>query len=204
MPVARRCATLIVGVTAVWSLSLAPGTGRHASAAAETVLRVGGEGAPPLTLRDADLAHLPRTVVRVHEHAGTVATYAGALVRDILALAGVPQGEPLRGDRLALYVVVEAADGYRVVFALPELDAAVTDRVVLLADRRDEQPLPAAEGPLRLIIPTEQRHAGTPAGCGRWSCSPSAALHRGREEGCRWARWYAIRKAWTWRRSPRG
>jgi DMSO/TMAO reductase YedYZ molybdopterin-dependent catalytic subunit len=120
---------------------------------------VGGEGVRPLTLRDADLAHLPRTVVRVHEHAGTGGTYAGVLLRDILALAGVPLGEQLRGGRLALYVVVEAADGYRVVFALPELDAAFTDRVVLLADRRDGQPLPAAEGPLRLVIPAEQRHA---------------------------------------------
>jgi DMSO/TMAO reductase YedYZ molybdopterin-dependent catalytic subunit len=160
MRAAKRCATLIVWVTAVWSLSLAPGTGRHASiAAAEAVLRVGGEGARPLTLHDADFAHLPRTVVRVHEPAGTVATYAGVLLRDILALAGVPLGEQLRGDRLALYVVVEAADGYRVVFALPDLDAAFADRVVLLADRRDEQPLPAAEGPLRLVIPVETRHA---------------------------------------------
>jgi hypothetical protein len=123
------------------------------------VLRVGGEGARPLTLHDADFAHLPRTVVRVHEPAGTVATYAGVLLRDILASAGVPLGEQLRGDRLALYVVVEAADGYRVVFALPELDAAFTDRVVLLADRRDEPPLPAAEGLLRLVVPAEQRRA---------------------------------------------
>jgi hypothetical protein len=98
-------------------------------------------------------------VVRVDEHAGAAATYAGVLLRDVMALAGVPLGEQLRGDRLALYVVVEAADGYRVVFALPDLDAAFADRVVLLADRRDEQPLPAAEGPLRLVIPVETRHA---------------------------------------------
>jgi hypothetical protein len=97
--------------------------------------------------------------VQVHEHAGMVAIYACVLLRDIVALAGVPLGEQLRGDRLALYVVVEAADGYRVVFALPELDAAFTNRVVLLADRRDEQPLHTAEGPLRLVIPAEKRHA---------------------------------------------
>jgi hypothetical protein len=105
------------------------------------------------------LAQLPRAMVQVHNHAGTVATYAGVLLRDVVALAGVPLGDQLRGDRLALYIVVEAADGYRVVFALPELDAAFTDRVVLLADRRDEQPLSAAEGPLRLSIPEEKRHA---------------------------------------------
>ena len=77
------------------------------------------------------------------------------LICDCLRLVGVPLGEQLRGDRLAMYVVVEASDKYRVLFALPELDAAFTDRVVLLADRRDEQPLPAAEGPLCLVIPDE-------------------------------------------------
>jgi hypothetical protein len=58
-----------------------------------------------------------------------------------------------------MYVVVEALDKYRVIFALPELDAAFTDRGVLLADRRDNQPLPTVEGPLRLVIPDEKRHA---------------------------------------------
>ena len=86
-------------------------------ASAETVLRVEGESARPLTLRDADFAQLPRTSVQVHDHAGTSVTYAGVLLRDIMVLAGVPLGEQLRGDRLALYLVVEAADGYRL--ALP-------------------------------------------------------------------------------------
>jgi hypothetical protein len=106
-----------------------------------------------------EFAQLPRTAVQVRDRDGTVATYAGVLRRDVLALAGVPLGEQLRGDRLAMYVVVEAADGYRVVFALAELDTAFTDRVVLVADRRDDQPLAPTEGPLRLVIPGEKRHA---------------------------------------------
>ena len=32
------------------------------------------------------------------------------------------------------------SDGYRAVFALPELDPAFTDAIVLLADRRDGPP----------------------------------------------------------------
>ena len=60
---------------------------------------------------------------------------------------------------MALYLLVEAADGYRVVFALPELDPAFTERVVLLADHRDGQPLTPAEGPLRLVVPDEKRQA---------------------------------------------
>ena len=160
MQLTQRCAMLFLWVTAVCSLSCGPGPCWHAGvAAAETVLRVEGESARPLTLRDADFAHLPRTSVQVHEHTGTAVTYAGVLLRDIVAAAGGPLGDQLRGDRLALYLVVEAADGYRVVFALPELDAAFTDRMVLVADRRDEQPLSATEGPLRLIIPDDKRHA---------------------------------------------
>ena len=159
MHLTKRCVALFLWVT-VLTLSIGLGLCWHAGiASAETVLRVEGESARPLTLRDADFAHLPRTSVQVHDHAGTAVTYAGVLLRDIMALAGVPLGDQLRGDRLALYLVVEAADGYRVVFALPELDAAFTDRVVLVADRRDEQPLSATEGPLRLIIPDDKRHA---------------------------------------------
>jgi hypothetical protein len=60
---------------------------------------------------------------------------------------------------MALYLLVEAADGYRVVFAFPELDPAFTERVVLLADQRDGQPLATAEGPLRLVVPDEKRQA---------------------------------------------
>ena len=60
---------------------------------------------------------------------------------------------------MALYLLVEAADGYRVVFALPELDPAFTERMVLLADHRDGQPLTTTEGPLRLVVPDDKRHA---------------------------------------------
>jgi hypothetical protein len=74
-------------------------------------------------------------------------------------LAGVPLGKDLRGERMLTYLVVEAADGYRVVFALPEIAPAFTDRTILLVDRRDEQPLSPREGPLRVIVPGEKRQA---------------------------------------------
>ena len=40
-------------------------------------------------------------------------------------------GEGLRGVAPANDLVVEAAGGYRAVFALPEIDAATSDRVIL-------------------------------------------------------------------------
>ena len=60
---------------------------------------------------------------------------------------------------MALYLLVDAADDYRVVFALPEVDPAFTERMVLLADHRDGQPLAVVEGPLRLVAPDEKRPA---------------------------------------------
>jgi hypothetical protein len=68
-------------------------------------------------------------------------------------------GQATRGAALANYVLVEAADGYRIVFALPEVDPSFTDAVLLVADRRDGKPLDKDEGNLRLIVPHEKRHA---------------------------------------------
>jgi hypothetical protein len=45
------------------------------------------------------------------------------------------------------------------VFALPELDDAFTDRIVLLADRKDGKGLTEREGPFRIIVPHEKRPA---------------------------------------------
>lgn len=83
------------------------------------------------------------------------------MLTEILKPAGVKFGEALRGWDLALFLVVEAADHYRAVFGLPELGHAFTDRVVLLADRRDGKPLATNEGPLHLIVPDEKRQART-------------------------------------------
>jgi hypothetical protein len=68
-------------------------------------------------------------------------------------------GEKLRGSQLSKFLLVQAADGYRALFALPELDPAFTDAVVPLADRRDGQPLAPSEGPLRLVVANEKRQA---------------------------------------------
>jgi hypothetical protein len=55
--------------------------------------------------------------------------------------------------------VVEASDGYRAVYALPELDPAYTDKVIMLVDKRDGKALDAKEGSLRLVVPDEKMHA---------------------------------------------
>ncbi|HEV7684080.1 MAG TPA: molybdopterin-dependent oxidoreductase [Pyrinomonadaceae bacterium] len=123
------------------------------------VLRVAGEVARPLELTSADLAKLPRQTVKAKDHDGKVVTFEGIALVEILRLAGVEFGEKLRGKSLALFLVVEAADEYRAVYALPELDPAYNDQIIILADRRDGNALSDTEGPWRIIVPQEKRQA---------------------------------------------
>jgi hypothetical protein len=106
----------------------------------------------------ADIAALPHTTVKVNDHDGPV-TFSGVPLATILQKAGVTFGESLRGKRLASCLLVEAADNYRVVIALPELDPGFTDKQILLVDQRDGKPLGDKEGPFRIIIPDEKRMA---------------------------------------------
>jgi len=126
---------------------------------APVLLKVAGEGVKPLEFTAARLGELPRTSVTAKGHDGRESRYEGVALIEILRLAGAPNGESLRGKVMALYLVVEAADGYRAVFALPELDPRFTDQKIVLADRRDGQPLSEKEGPLQVIVPAEKRHS---------------------------------------------
>jgi DMSO/TMAO reductase YedYZ molybdopterin-dependent catalytic subunit len=153
------------GATLLWVLCLLayPGYGRAqepiASPSTAIVLRVDGLVEKPLSLSAEDLARMPRQTVEAEEHEGKLARFAGVTLTEVLKAAGTPLGDRLRGPQLSKFLLVEAADGYRAVFALPELDSAFTDAVVLLADRRDGLPLAAGEGPVRLVVTHEKRQA---------------------------------------------
>jgi hypothetical protein len=112
-----------------------------------------------ITVSAATLAGLPRVKVEAKEHDGKAATYEGVLLGSILEHAGVPRGEKLRGKALRAVVVITASDGYEVVFTLADTDPAFTDRVILLADKKDGKPLPEHEGPFRIVAPAEKRPA---------------------------------------------
>lgn len=133
-----------------------------ASPRATATVRLSAQG--DTTLTAADLARLPRAQIRVagSPHAGDTAhaevLYEGVAVSDLLALVNAPLGSALRGRAVGSYVLVEAADGYRVVFSLEEADARASTPRLLLADRRNGQPLSPDEGPLRVIAP-DARHS---------------------------------------------
>jgi hypothetical protein len=81
------------------------------------------------------------------------------LLEDLLQKAGVTHGEQLRGSSMAMYVVAEAEDGYRVVFSLAELDSGILESEVIVADTMDGAPLGDKQGPFRLVAPHEKRPA---------------------------------------------
>lgn len=103
-------------------------------------------------------ARLPRISVKVPTEGGET-SYEGVTMPELLKLVKAPLGKELRGKMLAKYVLIEAADDYRVVFSLPEVDPESTTQVVIVADRRDGKPLDAKEGPYRVIVPAEKKHA---------------------------------------------
>jgi DMSO/TMAO reductase YedYZ molybdopterin-dependent catalytic subunit len=109
-------------------------------------------------LTAAELAALPRHTVKAGAH-GVAGEFSGVSLTDLLHLVGAPSGDALRGKELADYVVVDARDGYRVVFALADFDSGYTDRIALLADRVDGKAIDSTTGPLRLVVPDEKRPA---------------------------------------------
>ena len=125
----------------------------------DIILTVKGHVTRDLALSRADLSHFPRANIRAKDEVGRESLFECVLLVEILRTAGVKFGKELRGKSLAEYLLVETEDGYRVVFALPELDPTFRDTEILLADRRDGKPLEGSDGRLRLIIPHEKRYA---------------------------------------------
>src|SRR5277367_5626489 len=116
------------------------------------------ESGKQVVLARSDIEALPHTKVTTGA-SDTPATFEGVALEAVLEKAGVAFGDTMKGKRLASYLLVEAADGYRVVFALPELDPAFSDKQVVLAFLKDGKPLDDKEGPYRIVIPDEKRMA---------------------------------------------
>jgi len=111
----------------------------------------------------SELHKLPRVEARTTDphDPGKEIIYSGNPLVQVLKAAGLQLDSGMAGIRetVTMTVLVEGTDGYRAAFSLAELDPELIDRVVLLADTKDGQPLPAREGPFRIIVPGEKRPA---------------------------------------------
>ncbi len=123
-------------------------------------LVVQGVDGKSVTLSASDLSKLPQQTVRIIDH-GAPATFEGVLLADVLAKVAMPTGEKFHSTAASYYLLVEARDGYRAVYAWAELDSAFMDKSVYVATKRDGKPLSDKDGPFQLVAPGEKR-------AGRW------------------------------------
>jgi len=138
----------------------------------EKVIKVTGDIITPLTITKQDLQAYKQTTVNRKDKEGKNHIYTGVLLNDILQNAGATLGENLKGINLTKYVLAEAVDGYKALFALTELDKAFTGRSIIITTNVDGKPLPANEGPFRIIVQDEKK----PARCVRQLISLKVVL----------------------------
>jgi hypothetical protein len=138
-------------------LFLACLAGPVASAQAQSFTVTGTDG-HATTISAAQMAGATHVSVNVDDH-GTPAKFEGVPLSVVLTMAGIQLGDSLRGARMAEVLLVSASDGYKVAFALSEVDPAFAVREIILADKRDGKPLDAREGPFRVIAPGDKRPA---------------------------------------------
>lgn len=125
----------------------------------EAVVKVEGEVLKPLSLTVSDLAKMKHVDVSMKNREGVLQQYSGVPIFEILQQAGVTLGKELKGENLTKYMLVRSSDGYEVVFSLAELDPSFTNRIIILADKKDGQPLADGVGPFRLVVPDENKPA---------------------------------------------
>ncbi len=121
---------------------------------------VEGEVLRPLKLTEEDLAmSFDEIILKTKGMDSQELTFKGVLLAAILDSAGVTLGRDLRGENLVKYILVSAADGYEVIFSLPEIDPEFTDESVILAYQVNGKPLAPGEGPFRIIASGDKRAA---------------------------------------------
>lgn len=114
-------------------------------------------GPQTATLSVADFHNLPHTTVKMaKEHTKEEESYSGVPLATLLEKVGLPQADRLHGKVLANYLVVEAADHYRVVLSLAEVTPGFHPGEVILADSLDGKPIDK-DGPFKLVV-SEDKH----------------------------------------------
>ncbi len=112
------------------------------------------------TVSATELQALPQVeVVDSTAAAGRLLFRGGPTVRSVVSLIGAPEGRALRGPSMTIVVVAEASDGYKVAYALAELDDQFGARTAIVALTENGKPLSAQFGPLRIAVPGEAHRA---------------------------------------------
>ncbi len=150
----KNAKTLLAGIV-IFAASLA---GLRAKAQNAEVT-ISGDVAKPFKITAASFTGMKAAAVKIKDNNGREHEYSGIPLYDILTKAEAVPNNQLHGKALTKYLLITASDGYQVVIALPEIDPAYTDQVVLLANKEDGKDLAPNFGPYRLIVPRDKRPA---------------------------------------------
>jgi len=146
---------LILGL--VCSLCAVLGSAQQKNQASITVEGLDGS---KVTFTLEQLRQMPQESVSLaNPHPTTAEQYEGVLLRNLLAKVDTTIGKKLHPEDLRDYVEVAGRDGYRLVFALAELDPSLQDNHVLVAISNEGKPLDDMLGPVRVIAPQDKRQA---------------------------------------------
>src|SRR5687767_11135029 len=86
------------------------------------VFELVGENGATKTFTMSELAALPQHEITAEQDGGKL-VFRGPTPRALVTMVGAPAGQALRGSAsMMLAVVAEAGDGYKVAYALSELD----------------------------------------------------------------------------------
>jgi hypothetical protein len=139
------------------------------SAGSENAIHVGGGAAQPgdwtLARLEKDFASEIKTVEYTSKGQKRRSRCVSLLA--VLNRAGVqtklnmdPKSDPKdKNFPLRLVVIVTGRDGYAVVFSLPEMLEDIGHKDAWLALDTDGKPLPESDGPVRLIVPGDDKPA---------------------------------------------
>jgi hypothetical protein len=114
-----------------------------------------GTGKSDFAPSNSELALLQQRTIRAIDH-GTLVTFQGVLLTDVLAEVATPTGEKFHLTAGSYYLVAEGRGGYRAVFAWTELDPSFTDKAVYVVTKRNGKPLSDDDGPFELVVPGEK------------------------------------------------
>jgi len=120
---------------------------------------ISGDNNQSRILKIAEIKNMPHVEVSRKDRDQRNHRYSGVLLSELLFRSGLAFADSTRKENLTKYIVIEAIDGYEVMFSLAEIDPEVSNQLIILADSMDGEELPSNDGAVRVIVPNDKKPA---------------------------------------------
>lgn len=111
------------------------------------------------TVTIAEVKNMPHVEVSRKDRDQRDHRYSGVLLSELLFRSGLAFADSTRKENLTKYIVIEAIDGYEVMFSLAEIDPDISNQLIILADSMDGEELPSNDGTVRVVVPNDKKPA---------------------------------------------